>query len=67
MPKILAGWTRVLVGVLGSKIQRYVSETSLLRCRRVFGVGVGVSGGKKKKTLSEAMVRSTTMLPEVSS
>lgn len=62
MPKMRVGVTRVLVGDLGSKVQRYVSETSLLRWRRVVGVGVGESGGKKKKTLSEAMVRSTTIL-----
>jgi hypothetical protein len=36
---------------------------SLLRWRSVVGVLAWESGGKKKKTLSEAMVRSTTMLP----
>jgi hypothetical protein len=42
----------------------------VLRCRRVVGVVVAdldLSGGKKKKTLSEAMVRSRIIFPLPSS
>lgn len=67
VPNSLAGCTRVLVGAFGSKLQRYMSETNLLRCKSVVGVLAWASGGKKKNTLSDATVRSTMILPSSSS
>jgi hypothetical protein len=52
---------------LGSKIQRVVGEDSWLRLAMPSGGVMFSSGGKKKKTLPSATVRSKTISPEGSS
>lgn len=61
MWKTSCGATRVCEGVAGSKSQRTVGLESLLRFSSE--AGGASSGGKKKKTLPSATVRSKMMWP----